>query len=93
METPSNKTPNQHLIVNELLIQPTTYRTISTHRDIPKLLDYVNLERIFGLKRSTFSKLVMVNKFVPVVKIGNKNYFKTVDVEAWIDKQTQAIAQ
>lgn len=56
---------------------------------IPKLVDYVSMQRIYGLQRSTFSKLVMLNKFVPVVKIGNKNYFKTVDVEAWIEKQTQ----
>ena len=57
---------------------------------IPQLLNYVTLNKYYGLSRSTMSKLVMVNEFVAVVKVGNRNYFKKADVEAWIDAQTQA---
>lgn len=55
---------------------------------IPELLNYKTLNNFYGLSRSTMSKLVMNGKFCNIVKIGNKNYFRKEDVEAWIDAQT-----
>ena len=55
---------------------------------IPELMDYTGLKKFYGLHKSTISKLVMDGKFTDIVKIGRKNYFKRVDVEAWIDGRT-----
>ena len=55
---------------------------------IPLLISYKDLEKYFGLKTSTVSKMVMHGKFTDIVKIGTKNFFKTKDVLAWIDQQT-----
>ena len=55
---------------------------------IPELLDYRDLEFIYNLKKSTISKLVMIGDFTNIVKIGRKNYFRSADVETWIDAQT-----
>jgi predicted DNA-binding transcriptional regulator AlpA len=52
------------------------------------LVNYRELEILYGLKKSTITKLVMYGKFCNVVKVGNKNYFRTKDVESWIDEQT-----
>ena len=51
------------------------------------LLDYKDLDREYGLKKSTFSKLVMVGKFIIPIKVGSKNFFKRDEVEAWIESQ------
>lgn len=59
---------------------------------IPALLDYRGLERFFGLKKSTMSKLVMTGDFTNVVKVGRKNFFRTIDVEAWIESKTIQVA-
>ena len=59
---------------------------------IPELLDYNSLLKWYNLSKSTISKLVMLGKFTNVVKIGNKNFFRKADVEAWIDKQTIKVA-
>ena len=58
------------------------------HDRIPELLNYETLVYYYGLKKSTISKLVMHGKFTNIVKVGNKNYFRREDVEAWIDAQT-----
>ena len=55
---------------------------------IPELLNYQTLNKYYGLSQSTMSKLVMVGKFVNVVKVGARNYFRKADVESWIDAQT-----
>jgi len=51
----------------------------------PRLLDYKGIKHYFGLSPSTLQKLVMKNKFISIVKVGTKNFFKTSDVETWID--------
>ena len=56
--------------------------------DIPILLDYKGLQIHFGLNKSTISKLVMTGDFTDIVKIGRKNFFRTIDVESWIDNRT-----
>ncbi len=58
------------------------------HANIPELLNYKTLDQYYGLKQSTLAKLVMVGKFVNIVKIGRKNYFRKAQVENWIDAQT-----
>ena len=66
-------------IQNTLASKPTT---------IPKLLNYVTLKLHYGLHKSTISKLVMHGKFVNIVKVGRKNYFRKEDIEAWIESRT-----
>lgn len=59
---------------------------------IPKLLNYETLDKFYGLKKSTISKLVMKGEFCNVVKLGRKNMFRREDVEAWIDSRTIEVA-
>lgn len=56
---------------------------------VPLLLDYVTLEKYYGLKQSTISKLVMKGEFTDVVKVGRKNFFRKEDVETWINSKTK----
>ena len=60
---------------------------------IPQLLNYNDLETYYGLKKSTITKLVMTGDFTNVVKVGNKNFFRIADVEAWIDSRTITISK
>jgi len=62
--------------------------TPTEQKHIPELMDYNGLKLHYSLAKSTISKLVMLGKFTNIVKIGNKNYFKRVDVEAWIASKT-----
>lgn len=58
------------------------------HTTPPKLVHYQHIWNFYGLHKNTVAKLVMQGKFCNIVKIGNKNYFRREDVEAWIDAQT-----
>ncbi len=62
--------------------------TTDTQTPIPQLLDYKALKLHYGLFKSTISKLVMNGNFTNIVKVGNRNYFRKSDVEAWINAQT-----
>jgi len=62
------------------------------HNLIPILINYKGLEKYFGLKQSTISKMVMHGQFTNIVKVGTKNFFKTKDVMAWIDDNTIEVA-
>jgi hypothetical protein len=53
--------------------------------EMPKLMSYAEIEKVYGLRKNTTTKLAMKGEFVPAVKIGTKNYFKTADIEAWIE--------
>ncbi|MCI4436489.1 MAG: helix-turn-helix domain-containing protein [Ignisphaera sp.] len=55
---------------------------------MPKLLTYSDIERIYGLKKNTTTKLYMKGRFIPAVKIGNRNYFSVELIEAWIVSRT-----
>ena len=55
---------------------------------IPQLRDYIGLKKHYSLHKSTISKLLMTGDFTNVVKVGNKNYFRKTDVEAWIASRT-----
>lgn len=59
---------------------------------IPALLNYKTLNEFYGLSKSTISKIVMRGSFTNIVKIGNKNYFRKEDVEAWIESRTVRVA-
>lgn len=52
-----------------------------------KLLSYTEIEKIYGLRKNTTTKMLSRGEFINPVKIGNKNYFKTEDIEAWIDSK------
>ena len=52
-----------------------------------KLLTYSQIEKIYGLKKGTMTKMVMKGEFVKPVKVGNRNYFKVEEVEAWINSR------
>ena len=65
-----------------------TQKFQNTQEQIPELLDYNGLLKWYNLSKSTISKLVMVGGFTNVVKIGRKNFFRRIDVEAWIDANT-----
>ncbi|MCD6654392.1 MAG: helix-turn-helix domain-containing protein [Sulfurovum sp.] len=54
---------------------------------MPKLITFKEMEEIFGLKKNTMTKLYMRGEFIPAVKIGNRNYFKVEELQAWIEKQ------
>ncbi len=55
---------------------------------IPVLVDYLAIFHYYGLFKNTTTKLVMTNDFVPIVKIGRKNYFRSKDVEKWIEDKS-----
>lgn len=53
-----------------------------------KLLTYSEIEKIYGLKKNTTTKLFMRGEFINTVKIGNRNYFSVEALEAWIVSRT-----
>ncbi len=53
----------------------------------PVLMNYREIEKYYGLKRSTVINLVWNKSFVPIVKVGNKNYFRTEDIDLWIQSK------
>ncbi len=57
-----------------------------------KLVTYSQIENIWGLKKSTLTKLYMKGQFIPTVKIGNRNYFDVEKLEEWIKSRTVQIA-
>ncbi len=54
---------------------------------LQKLLTFRDIQNEYGLKRNTLSKLLMKNKFIIPIKIGNRNYFDRIELENWIDNQ------
>ena len=54
----------------------------------PELLNYVDLLNYYGLKKSTVNALIGRDEFVKRVKVGRKNFFRTSDIEKWIDDNT-----
>jgi predicted DNA-binding transcriptional regulator AlpA len=56
-----------------------------------KLLTYTQIEKIYGLKKSTLTKMFMHGKFIPCIKIGNRNYFEVAMLEQWINNRTVVI--
>ncbi|MDP3119931.1 MAG: helix-turn-helix domain-containing protein [Sulfuricurvum sp.] len=57
-----------------------------------KLVTYSQIENIWGLKKSTLTKLYMNGQFIPAIKIGNRNYFDVEKLEEWIKSRTVQIA-
>jgi predicted DNA-binding transcriptional regulator AlpA len=53
-----------------------------------KLLTYTQIEKIYGLKKSTLTKLFMLGKFIPSIKIGNRNYFEVEALDRWLESRT-----
>jgi predicted DNA-binding transcriptional regulator AlpA len=53
-----------------------------------KLLTYSEIEKVYGLKKNTMTKLYMYGQFIPSIKIGNRNYFSVEALEAWIESRT-----
>ncbi|MCI4435963.1 MAG: helix-turn-helix domain-containing protein [Ignisphaera sp.] len=53
-----------------------------------KLLTYSEIEKVYGLKKNTMTKLYMNSQFIPSIKIGNRNYFSVEALEAWIESRT-----
>lgn len=53
-----------------------------------KLLTYSEIEKIYGLKKNTTTKMFMKGEFIPTIKIGNRNYFSVEALEAWIIAHT-----
>lgn len=51
---------------------------------MPKLLTFREIERVFGLKKNTITKKYYEGKFIPSVKVGNRNYFEVSKIEEWI---------
>lgn len=51
---------------------------------MPKLLTFREIERVFGLKKNTLTKKYYKGKFIPSVKVGNRNYFEVSKIEEWI---------
>ena len=56
-----------------------------------KLLTYSQIENIYGLKKSTLTKLFMLGKFIPCIKIGNRNYFEVEKLDQWIESHTMGV--
>ena len=56
-----------------------------------KLLTYTQIEKIYGLKKSTLTKMFMHGQFIPSIKIGNRNYFDVELLERWIKLRTVVI--
>ena len=61
-------------------------KNINLYEEPPmaKLLTYTQIEKIYGLKKSTLTKMYMHGKFIPCIKIGNRNYFDATMLEQWI---------
>lgn len=57
-----------------------------------KLLTYSQIEKTYGLKKSTMTKLFMHGKFIACIKIGNRNYFEVAQLEQWLKAQTVEVA-
>ncbi|MDP3290647.1 MAG: helix-turn-helix domain-containing protein [Sulfuricurvum sp.] len=57
-----------------------------------KLVTYSQIEKIWGLKKSTLTKLFMKGEFIPCIKIGTKNYFEVEKLEEWIKDRTVTVA-
>lgn len=55
---------------------------------MPKFLTYSDIEKIYGLKKSTMTKLYMKNKFIDATKIGNRNYFSQEKLDQWLESRT-----
>ena len=55
---------------------------------MPRLLTYSQIEKIYGLRKSTLTKLAMNGKFIDMVKIGNRNYFEVEALDQWIESRT-----
>ena len=58
---------------------------------MPRLITYSQIEKIYGLKKSTMTKLFMNGKFINTVKIGNRNYFEVEALDQWIESRTMKI--
>lgn len=56
-----------------------------------KLLTYSQIEKIYGLKKSTLTKMFMYGQFIPCIKIGNRNYFDVEQLEQWIKSRTMEV--
>jgi hypothetical protein len=57
-----------------------------------RLLTYSQIEKIYGLKKSTLTKLFMHGRFIACIKIGNRNYFDVETLELWIKSRTMEVA-
>lgn len=55
---------------------------------MPKLLTYREIEQIYGLKKNTMNKKFREGKFIPSVKVGNRNYFEVSKIEEWIQSNS-----
>lgn len=42
------------------------------------------MEYVYGLKKNTMTKKFRAGKFIPSVKVGNRNYFEVSKIEEWI---------
>lgn len=51
-----------------------------------KLLTFREIERIYGLKKNTLTKMLMRGEFIPAIKIGNRNYFSVEELKKWIEE-------
>lgn len=56
-----------------------------------KLLTYSQIQKIYGLRKSTLTKLFMKGKFIPCIKIGNRNYFEVTALEEWINSRKEGV--
>jgi predicted DNA-binding transcriptional regulator AlpA len=54
-----------------------------------KLLTYSQIQMLYGLKKSTLTKMSMRGEFIPSIKIGNRNYFDVAVLEQWLKTRTQ----
>ncbi|MEW5832181.1 MAG: helix-turn-helix domain-containing protein [Campylobacterota bacterium] len=57
-----------------------------------KLITYRDIEKIYGLKKNTLTKLYMKGEFIPAIKVGNRNYFEVEKLEKWIESKKVDIA-
>jgi predicted DNA-binding transcriptional regulator AlpA len=67
------------------------YQSIYEEPPMAKLLTYTQIEKIYGLKKSTLTKMYMHGQFIPCIKIGNRNYFEVAMLEQWINNRTVVI--
>lgn len=51
---------------------------------MPKLLTFREIELVYGLKKNTMTKKFREGKFIPSVKVGNRNYFEVSKIEDWL---------
>lgn len=52
--------------------------------NMPKLLTFREIELVYGLKKNTMTKKFREGKFIPSVKVGNRNYFEVSKIEDWL---------